>query len=114
IRPLALTGFWPTWVLAVVIVASIPISYTPMMGDYARYVPEGTSDVRLSTAAGGGLFLGNLLTMGFGVFVAHAVMSSGATGFVTGLVGFAPGWYLPFAIVLIMTGAVGQATMSLY
>lgn len=114
VKPLALDGFWPTWVLAVVVVASIPVSYTPMMGDYARYVPEGTSDAKLSAAAGGGLFFGNLLTMGFGVFVAHAVISNGAAGFVTGMVEFSPGWYLPFAIVLIMTGAIGQATMSLY
>ena len=46
----ALGKFWPTWVLGVVVVASLPISWGPFIGDYGRYIPSRRA--RASAPAG--------------------------------------------------------------
>ena len=46
----ALGKFWATWVLGVVVVASLPISWGPFIGDYGRYIPANAA--RASARAG--------------------------------------------------------------
>ena len=39
---LLLGDYWPTWVLTMVLAASLPISWGPFIGDYGRYIPSKT------------------------------------------------------------------------
>jgi purine-cytosine permease-like protein len=41
---LALGGFWPTFILSALIAMSNPISFGAFLGDWARYIPNGTSN----------------------------------------------------------------------
>ncbi len=36
----AVGGFWTTWFAALLIVMANPISYSPFLGDWSRYVPQ--------------------------------------------------------------------------
>jgi purine-cytosine permease-like protein len=40
--PLVLKAWWPSWILAVTVFVANAISYSPFVGDYARYVPTRT------------------------------------------------------------------------
>lgn len=110
----ALGSFWPTWVLAASLVASGPVSYMPIVGDYARYVSRGgTSDRRLLLALASGTFLGCILPISFGLFAA-STWADPTVGLVPGLVDSAPGWLVAAILALALAGAIGQGTLSLY
>lgn len=110
----ALGSFWPTWVLAASLVASGPVSYMPIVGDYARYVSSRrTSDARLLVAIGAGTFLGCLVPISFGLFAA-STWADPAVGLVPGLMDGSPGWFVVAILTLALAGAIGQGTLSLY
>ena len=50
----ALGKFWATWVLGVVVVASLPISWGPFIGDYGRYIPSNGQRARVRGLGGPG------------------------------------------------------------
>ena len=57
--PYVLGSFWATWLLSAVTAASLPISYSPFVNDYARYIsPHRWSRKRIAFAAGGSMFIG--------------------------------------------------------
>jgi purine-cytosine permease-like protein len=59
-----LGGFWPTWALAMLVAASVPISYAPFVGDYSRYVPNAHSSKKLAGATSLGMFVGPIMLAG--------------------------------------------------
>jgi purine-cytosine permease-like protein len=63
-------GFWGSWTLAVSMLIANSISYAPFAGDYARYLPAGTSPVRLFCATLLGMFCGCAVGIGAGVIIA--------------------------------------------
>ena len=73
-----LGGFWSTWMLAVTVAAAGPLSYAPSLGDYTRRISRRRfSDRRVLFAAGGGIYLGLLVTTLFGAFTAVTFIDPG-------------------------------------
>jgi purine-cytosine permease-like protein len=110
----ALGKFWATWVLGVVVVASLPISWGPFIGDYGRYIPASASARECAGWAFLGMFGGCLISLLIGAYVATTFADPGtllATGYPT----VAPLW---LAILLMFTAGglsnIESATMSMY
>jgi purine-cytosine permease-like protein len=69
-----LSGFWPTWMLAVTVAAAGPLSYAPTLGDYTRRIShQRYGDRPVLLAATVGVFGGLLATTLFGAFTAVAI-----------------------------------------
>jgi purine-cytosine permease-like protein len=106
--------FWPTWFLATTTAASLPISWGPFVGDYARYIPTKTSSRVVGAYGFSGIFLGCWLAMIAAAFAATAFPGQ-AFDFVGGITATAPAWFLvPMLIMLGLASNVMSAAMSLY
>jgi purine-cytosine permease-like protein len=112
--PYALGTFWPTWVLGVVVVASLPVSWGPFIGDYGRYIPPETSARSLTGWAFTGMFLGCLISLLIGAYAA-TTFADPTTLLATGFPTVAPLW---LAVLLMLTAGglsnIESATMSIY
>jgi purine-cytosine permease-like protein len=110
----ALGTFWPTWVLGVVVTASLPISWGPFIGDYGRYMPPESSGRQLAGWAFLGMFGGCLISLLIGAYVT-TTFSDPTTLLATGYPSVAPLW---LAILLMLTAGglsnIESATMSIY
>lgn len=114
---LLLAGFWPTFTLSALVVASTVISYGPFIGDWARYIDSekhAPSKAALATGLGG--FVGVSIPCLWGAFVASAVLNlPNATGvFVPDMVGGSPTWYLPGLVLLGLVAGCAQGAVGLY
>lgn len=110
---LALGSFWPTWLLSATICAALPISYSTVVNDYTRYLPESTPSRSITWAAGGGMFIGCWLALSFATYVT-AIFTDATTPFVTGLLALSPVWLV---VVLMAVGVVGsqpQGSLCIY
>jgi purine-cytosine permease-like protein len=108
-----LGGFWPTWFLVAVAVAAAPLGWAPVGNDYSRYISRGHSDRLLSFCAGAGVFLGTIIPVVFGAFIA-ASFAPDAASFVQGMVDITPMGLVPFILVMALIGAGGQCAAALY
>ena len=107
----ALGSFWPTFILAALIVMSNPISFGAFLGDWTRYIPKGTPSSRLI----GATMLGQLASLVPFLFgVATATLVSGKVDYVVGLVQASPLWYALVLIVVAFLGGLSTGTTSLY
>jgi purine-cytosine permease-like protein len=107
-----LGGFWPTWILAAVTAAGLPLSYAPFANDYARYLPARVAR-RGAWAASAGLFIG----CWFGMMAAayFTTMFADPTGdFVFGMVSGLPTWFAIPLIIVGLLGGCGQGAIALY
>jgi len=105
-----LGSFWPTFVLAALIAMSNPISFGAFLGDWARYIPNGTSNGKLALATLGAQLM-TLIPFIFGV--ATMTLVSGGD-YVVGLIGVSPVWYAYIIIVVAFIGGLSTGTTSLY
>jgi purine-cytosine permease-like protein len=110
----ALGTFWPTWVLGVVVTASLPISWGPFIGDYGRYIPQGAPSRDCAFWAFIGMFGGALISLVIGAYVT-TTFADPTTLLATGYPTVAPLW---LAILLMLTAGglsnIESATMSIY
>lgn len=107
----ALGSFWPTFILATLIVMSNPISFGAFLGDWSRYIPKNTPTRQLL----GATLLGQLATLVpflFGVVTATIV--AGQTDYVVALIQASPLWYAVVLIVVAFIGGLSTGTTSLY
>ena len=105
--------FWATWLLASSVSAALPISYTTILNDYTRYLPESTGTARATLAAGGGMFIGCWLALAFATYVT-TLFKTADMPFVSGLIGLCPPWLV---VILALVGIVGsqpQGSLCLY
>jgi purine-cytosine permease-like protein len=102
-----LGGFWATWVLGLVIAASIPISWGPFIGDYGRYVPDTDSSWVPALWGFFGIFAGTWLSEMIGAY-ATACFKDISTPFATGFTQIAPMWLA----VLLMIAPGGLANIE--
>jgi purine-cytosine permease-like protein len=109
-----LGSYWQTWVLSFVLGVAGPVSYATIIGDYSRRISRTRfSDRQVLTAIAGGLIVGEIIPMVFGMFTAAAFVTT-SDSFMFDLVGNAPGWYvLPILIVGVL-GGLGQGVTSMY
>jgi purine-cytosine permease-like protein len=107
----ALGSFWPTFILAALIVMSNPISFGAFLGDWSRYIPRDTPARKLLLAT---LFaqLATLIPFLFGVATASIV--AGQVDYVVALIQASPLWYAVVLIVVAFVGGLSTGTTSLY
>lgn len=108
---LALGGFWPTFVLAALIVMGNPISFGAFLGDWTRYIPADTPPRRLLLATLGAQ-LGTLVPFLFGVATATLVV--GEADYIGALIARSPAWYAAVLIVVAFLGGMSTGITSLY
>jgi purine-cytosine permease-like protein len=89
---------------------SNPISFGAFLGDWARYIPNGTSNAKLMLATLGAQAM-TLIPFIFGVATMTLVTGG---DYVVGLIGAAPNWYAYIIIVVAFIGGLSTGTTSLY
>ena len=115
----ALGSFFPTWLLAALIVLATTTSYGPYVGDWSRHISRKRFTDRQILVV---VFLGGLFGMGlpylWGAYTATATFASGAAGpddlYVFGLVEAAPLWFVPFLLYLGLASGTAQAVINTY
>lgn len=108
---LALGGFVPTFVAAVLIVMGNPISFGAFLGDWSRYIPRETPRRKLLLAT----FLGQSLTLIPFLFgVATATLVAGQVDYVFALIQVSPIWYAVLLMGVAFIGGLSTGTTSLY
>jgi purine-cytosine permease-like protein len=89
---------------------SNPISFGAFLGDWARYIPRGTSNSKLMLATLGAQ-LATLVPFLFGVATATLVTGN---VYVVGLITQSPLWYAILLIFVAFIGGLSTGTTSLY
>ncbi|MEY4349803.1 MAG: hypothetical protein RL719_1100 [Actinomycetota bacterium] len=107
---LLLGDFWPTFILSALIAMSNPISFGAFLGDWARYIPNGTSNGKLALATLGAQAM-TLIPFIFGVATMTLVTGG---DYVVGLIGASPAWYAYLIILVAFVGGLSTGTTSLY
>ena len=105
--------YWPTWVLTMVLAASLPVSWGPFIGDYGRYVPSKTSSAACALYAGIGIFAGCWLAEIVGAYAASCFSPTEA--FAVGFPAVSPLWFA--ILLLIFPGGLANiesAAMCIY
>jgi purine-cytosine permease-like protein len=109
-----LGNYWPTWVLTMVLAASLPVSWGPFIGDYGRYIPSKEKASTCALYAGLGIFAGCWIAEIIGAF-ATTTFKDPTTPFATGFPAVSPLW---FAILLMIAPGglanIESAAMSVY
>lgn len=110
----ALGAFWPTWALAAIICASVPISYGPFASDWGRYVSASRYSTKsMVTAYFLGSYVGLCGAYLFGALIATTFVDP--TGdFVLGFAEAAPGWYVVGVMLIGLGGGFAQGALGLY
>jgi purine-cytosine permease-like protein len=107
----ALGSFWPTFILSALIVMGNPISFGAFLGDWSRYIPNGTPTGRLL----GATFLGQLATLVPFLFgVGTATLVAGEADYIVALIQASPLWYAVLLIVVAFLGGMSTGVTSLY
>jgi purine-cytosine permease-like protein len=111
---LLLGDYWPTWVLTMVLAASLPVSWGPFIGDYGRYIPSKVKGSTCALWAGLGIF--------FGCWISELIGAYAATAFKDPLAPFAVGFpdssplWLAILLMIFPGGLanIESAAMSVY
>jgi purine-cytosine permease-like protein len=106
--------YFPTWMLTMVLAASLPVSWGPFIGDYGRYIPSRTKGWTCAGYAFLGIFAGCWISELIGAY-AQTTITDPATPFAIGFPQVAPLW---LAILLMIAPGglanIESAAMSVY
>ncbi|HML50727.1 MAG TPA: cytosine permease [Propionicimonas sp.] len=110
--------YLPSFVGAVLVVMSNPISFGAFLGDWARYIPRETPAWRSMSAA----FLAQVATLipfVFGLATASMIATQApdllASGdYVSGLLSISPAWYVTPIALIALIGGMSTGTTALY
>ncbi|AQV98999.1 nitrate reductase [Cupriavidus necator] len=111
-------GFRAAFVGAVMVALSNPLSFASTLGDWARYIPEGTPRHRMIAA----VFVAQLATLVpffFGLATATVIATKApqyiaSSDYVGGLLAISPKWFfLPVCLIAII-GGMSTGTTALY
>jgi purine-cytosine permease-like protein len=112
--PLLLSSYSATWVLSAITAASLPISYSPYVGDYTRYISATRFTPRQVMLAGGlGMFGGCAAGLTFATYVA-TMFPPTTTDWVAGLVHVSPTWYAVPIVLVALAGSFAQGGLCVY
>jgi purine-cytosine permease-like protein len=106
--------FWPTWTSCTVLNASLVISYSVFIGDWARYIDpkrHPRSRILAVTFLGGVVGLGVPILWGAYVSVSFA---ADADHFIPALIANSPSWYVIGLVLLGLIAGIAQGTVGLY
>lgn len=110
--------YWPSFVGAMLVVMSNPVSFGAFLGDWSRYIPRGTPPLRVMAAT----VLAQLATLVpflFGLVTATVIATEAgefivAGDYVGGLLAVAPEWYFTPVCVIALVGGMSTGTTALY
>lgn len=110
--------YWPSFVGAMLVVMSNPISFGAFLGDWARYIPRETPAWRTMGAAFGAQ-IATLIPFVFGLATASMIAVSApdslASGdYVSGLLQISPSWYVAPIALIALIGGMSTGTTALY
>ncbi len=114
--PVPFGGPSAAFILAVTIALGYVVGWNPYASDYTRYLPSGTSPIKVALAAGGGMFLANFVLMGMGA----ALATVAGTNFGPGksptdqLLVPLPAWLAGLTLLGIAAGAVAANAINIY
>lgn len=111
--PLALGSFWPTWLQAASIAATLPLSYATFQGDYSRYMPASTSDRSVVGWNAAGMFLSGTVGLLVGALVT-TVFTDLSVPWMQALTDVVPGWFVVVVVVFAIVGAFPQGGLCIY
>ena len=108
----------PAFIGGTLRVMSNPLSFGAFLGDWARYIPRGTSRGRLLLAAFGAQ-VATVIPFTFGLATAAIIAEKSpdfakAGNYAGGLVDVTPGWFLLPVCVIAVIGGLSTGTTSLY
>lgn len=110
----ALGGFWPTWILGMLVCAGTINSYGPYAGDWTRHIsPKKYSPRRSVGAAWIGGFFGMGGAFMFGAFTA-VTFKNPLNAYATEFANNVPYWFLFFALYLAFVPGTAQAVINIY
>lgn len=110
-----LLGSYPaTWLLSATTAASLPISYSPYVGDYTRYISARRyRPAAVMAAAGGGMFFGCAVALCFAIYVAMTFPAD-VTDWVAGFVSVSPTAFTAAIVIIALIGSCAQAALCVY
>lgn len=109
-----LPSYTATWLLSATTAASLPISYSPYVGDYTRYVSaKRWTAKRVMVSTFVGMFVGTAVALCFAIYVAMA-FPSGVTDWVKGFVDVVPTGYTVGIVVIALIGSCAQGALCVY
>lgn len=110
-----LLGSYPaTWLLSATTAASLPISYTPYIGDYTRYISaKKWSSRRIVTSAFVGMFVGTAVALCFAIYTGMT-FPAGVNDWVAGLVDVSPPVFTAAIVVIALVGSCAQGALCVY
>ena len=111
---LLLGSYAPTWLLSAITAASLPISYSPYVGDYTRYVsPKKWSQKQVMVSSALGMFVGCALALCFAIYVAMT-FTPDVSDWVLGLVNAAPTAAAVPIVLVALVGSCAQGALCVY
>lgn len=109
-----LGDYFPTFMLAVAIAASGPLSYAPYLSDYTRYVSPDTHSSRSVWGWAFGALFVSLLVAGVIGSAMAVVFIDPFADFVPGIVESVPAWGVLPLLIFGIVGGISQGSVSLY
>lgn len=111
---LLLASYPATWLLSATAAVSLPISYSPYIGDYTRYISaKKWSSRHIMASAFIGMFLGTAVALCFAIYTAMT-FPAGVTDWATGLVEVSPPAYAAAIVVIALVGTGAQGALCVY
>ena len=111
---LLLGGYPATWLLSATAAASLPISYSPYVGDYTRYISaKQWSSTRIVGSAFIGMFVGTAVALCFAIYTAMTYAAD-VTDWVAGLVDVSPAAYTAAIVIIALVGSCAQGGLCIY
>ncbi len=111
--PYVLDGFWPTWLLAVSLAATLPISYSTFQGDYSRYLRPEVSDRSAMLWTGATMYTSNAVALLVGAYVT-TVVADPDQPWIVGVADAVPPWFAAVVVLFGLVGTVPQGGLCLY
>ncbi|ORA39253.1 hypothetical protein BST13_03035 [Mycobacterium aquaticum] len=109
-----LGSYGATWLLSATAAASLPISYSPYIGDYTRYISaKKWSSSRIVGSAFIGMFLGTSVALCFAIYAAMTFPAD-ATDWVAGLVNVSPMAFTAAIVIIALIGSCAQGALCVY
>ena len=99
-------GSFSSWLIAVGIIASYPITWTNFASDYSRYFPPSLSWKQIALAAGLGQFVSLALCEVIGLVFAIAVGGNLGNDPVSQLGHFIPTWFMVPLLIAVIFGGI--------
>jgi nucleobase:cation symporter-1, NCS1 family len=114
--PVAFGGPTGAFIIGISIALGYVVGWNPYASDYTRYLPRDTRPIKVALAAGGGMFVANVVLMGMGAAMATVAGTKwGPNDIPTDqLVRALPLWLAALTMLGIAAGSVAANAINIY